>query len=174
MKYLLVLCFFVFQGSLSFGQDAVYKQQLETAYAFMWLLEANKPAEGIKLIDVTYLNAKKNYLDTLKAYSKELSGYLKTTRLSIVGVFPEEGSNTFRCRYGNQTGDYFYIDLYMDASNPRSAIKKIVKVPSKVLEKDRKELARAKEYEKKHGVPQPPPPPGNDPPGVTIFPKKKN
>ena len=140
----------------------------------MWLLEANKPAEGIKLIDVAYLNTKKNYLDTLRVYSKELSGYIKTTNLSIVGVYPEEGSNTFRCRYSNKAGDYFYIDLYLDASDPRSAIKKIVKVPSKVLEKDRKELARSQEYEKKHGVPQPPPPPKFDPPGVTTLPQKKN
>jgi len=149
----------------------VKKQQKQRTDYFIKLLEQAKVDDALKLIDTSFLNTKNNYRDSLITYHKELSKYLKNTKLYVVVVWPDNNYNTYRCRYSNKKGDFFYIDLYYNIGQPNSSITKILKVPEKELEKDRKELANRIKEEEKTG---PPPPPRLSPPGVDISPAKKN
>ena len=149
----------------------VKKRQRQSTDYFLKLLEQGKADDALKLVDTSFLKTKNNYRDSLTAYHKELSKYLRTTKLYVVVVYPDDKYNTYRCRYSNKKGDFFYIDLYYNVGQPNSSIAKILKVPEKELEKDRKELARRIKEEEKTG---PPPPPKLSPPGVEISPAKKN
>ena len=154
-----------------YQDPSVKKKQRQSADYFIKLLEQGKVDDALNLIDTSFLKAKNNYRDSLTAYYKELSKYLKTTKLYVVIVYPDNKYNTFRCRYANNKGDFFYIDLYYVVGQSNSSIAKILKVPEKELEKDRKELAKRIKEEEKTG---PPPPPKLSPPGVEISPVKKN
>ena len=136
--------------------DVKKKQRQSTDY-FLNLLEQGKIDEALKLIDTSFLKTKNNYKDSLTVYHKELSKYLKTTKLYIVVVYPDEKYNTFRCRYSNKKGDFFYIDLYYIIGQPNSSITKILKIPEKELEGDRKELAKQIKEQEKTGPPNLPP-----------------
>lgn len=145
------------------GNEALLNQQLHTAYKFAHSLETGQIDTTVAYIDPLVLRNQLSYRDTLIAYSLELSKLLDSTRLSIVTGWPEKKYNTYRCRYYNTKGEFFYIDLYMNVGQPNSTIQKIVKIPASVLKADRDALAkRLKEN------PHPPAPPKYPPPGVTI------
>jgi hypothetical protein len=144
---------------VDYNNPTVQKGQRRTTHAFMKLLEQGKTDDAIKLIDPAFIKKKNAYRDSLHAYSKELSRYLKSTELSVVIVYPESQYNTYRCRYYNEKGTYFYIDLFFNVGQPNSLIARIWKNPEKELIAERKELAKRKKEEEKTGPPQPPPPP---------------
>jgi len=154
-----------------YNNPIVQKEQRGTTENFVNLIEQGKVDDAMKLIDTSFLQTKNKYRDSLTAYHKELSKYLKTTKLSLVIVYPESKFNTYRCRYYNEKGEFFYIDIYYNGGQPNSLITKICKKSEKELVKERKELAKRVEEEEKTGPPQPPLPP---PPGIELKPVKKN
>lgn len=154
-----------------YHNPVVQKGHRNTTDNFMNFLEQGKVDEALSLIDTSFLRTKTKYKDSLIVYYKELAKYLKTTRLSVVIVYPESKYNTYRCRYYNEKGEFFYIDLYYSVGHPNSLIKRIWKKSEKELIKERKELAKRVKEEEKTG---PPPPPKLPPPGVQIMPAKKN
>jgi hypothetical protein len=154
-----------------YNNPAVEQGQRVSTDIFIKLLEQGKVDAALKLIDTSFLKTKKHYQDSLTAFAKELSKYLKSTQLSVVIVYPENKYNTYRCRYYNKNGEFFYIDLYFAVGQPNSLIKKIWKKPESELAKERKELAKRAKEEEKTGPPQPPKLP---PPGIEMTPVKKN
>jgi hypothetical protein len=167
---LLIITTLCFSQNNDFGNEAVLKEQRVSAYKFLALLEKHSTSEAKEFIDNAFVKGKKNYSDSLTAYSNELGKYLKQTQLSVVGVFPKKGYNTFRCRYYNKSGTFYSIDLYFKAGQPKSLITKVVKVPEAVLIKDREAMAKRVKEEEKTG---PLIPPSNPPPGVILQPVKK-
>lgn len=145
--------------------ESLLEAQRYTAYTFMHALERNQIEKAFALIDSTFAKGKPSYIDSLGSFIKELSKYKDTTILSIVIVWPESKFNTYRCRYYNTNGEFFYMDLYLSTGRPFSLIQRIVKIPEAKLKKDRLDLAK---YLKAHqnDTAEPVPPPQSPPPGV--------
>jgi len=174
MRSFLFACVLFISALPSFAQgtepvdqrnEALLSAQLVTANNFMRALEKNQPEKALALIDTAYAKSKPSYKDSLMSFIRELSKYRDTTVLSVVIVWPEPQFNTYRCRYYNEHGEFFYIDLFLSTGKPFSLIQRIVKTPEAELEKDRRELAKyLKEHQNDAGpdaLPDqsPPPPP---------------
>jgi hypothetical protein len=115
--------------------------QKSTAYRFMKFLENGEIDSALRLIDTSFITAKKKYKDSLTLYYKELSKYFKTTQLSVVIVYPEHKYNTYRCRYYSEKGDFFYIDLYYKVSQPNSRIAKNLEEARKRINSRKKRIS---------------------------------
>jgi hypothetical protein len=159
------------QAPVDYHNTVVQDGQRLSTDAFIKFLEQGEVDNALRLIDTSFLKSKHNYRDSLSAYRQELLKCLKTTQLSIVIVYPNKKYNTYRCRYYNEYGEFFYIDLYYKVGQPNSPIVKIWKKSQKELEDERKELAKRAKEEEKTGPPQPPKSP---PPGVKMTTVKKN
>ena len=158
-------------ASADYNNPFVQNGQRRTTDKFLQFLETGQVDSALKLISPTYLKSRKKYKSSLASYHKELLKYLDTTILSVVIVYPETRYNTYRCRYYNTKGEYFYIDLYFSVGRPNSLIEKILKKPENELTDERIALAKSlKEGEKTEPLPPPPFPP----PGVNLKPVKKN
>ncbi|MET0393358.1 MAG: hypothetical protein ABW019_09465 [Chitinophagaceae bacterium] len=166
LLYSFCLCCLCSAAQTDFPDDypdpATRKGHLSSVYAFLDLLEKGDAGNALLKIDSSFSRSKGNYKDSLEAYAIELKKYLATTSLSVVTVFPEKGYYTYRCRYYNGKGDFFYMDLYLHAGQPGSLIAKIIKVSESVLISERKELAERIKNEKRTGPPPPPPFPPPD------------
>src|ERR1700743_970853 len=123
--------------------DVLLKSQRQTAFQFMHALERRDISKAVSLLDPNLIGSHPTYKDSLIAFAGELTRYLGETKLSIVTVWPEFAFNTYRCRYSNVSGDYFYMDLYFAVGRPKSLVLRIVKVPEAVLKADRAELERS-------------------------------
>jgi hypothetical protein len=136
----------------------IRKAQKTKTDSFIAFLEHKDINNAIKLIDTSFLKTKSNYRDSLTAYAKELSKHLKTTELSVVIVYPDDRYNTYRCRYYNQKGDFFYIDLYYNVGQPNSQIAQIYKKTEKELAKTRRKSTKRAKRKEEMEIPPPPPP----------------
>ena len=148
---------------------ALLETQRETAYTFMHALQNNQIEKAFALIDKACARSKPSYKDSLTSFGEELSKYKDTTVLFIVIVWPESKFNTYRCRYSNTNGDFFYMDLYLSSGRPFSLIQRITKIPEAVLEKDRRDLAMYRVEHQNDTVPPVPPPQSSPPRGVKLH-----
>src|SRR5450432_3706212 len=124
------------------GNYLIRAGQSQTVHTFIRLLE--KPD-----VDSVML-----YIDSLNMYSRQLIKYLKSAKLSVVIVFPEEVYNTYRCRYFTKK-IVFYMDLYLKVGNANSLIMKISnKTPEElVLENIDLDKRRSKSNQKQEVAP---------------------
>lgn len=136
-----------------YGNPVIQKGQRNTTAIFMNLMETGNIDSAMKYIDPNYISSNKNLKGILISYSKELKKYLKTTHFSVTIVYPERKYNTYRCRYSNTNGHFFFIDLFFNVGNPNSLIAKIWKKPESQLIKERQKQAKESKNIKKVEAP---------------------
>jgi hypothetical protein len=137
---------------LTFGQKAkdyfneeVKDAQRTTAQSIMTALENGEIELAAKYFDNSISDLKSN----LKSISAEISKVKTGTKLSIVIVF-DQGFNIYRCRYYNDSGELYQVDLFMSEGKPDSKVKKLKTKNTDVLKAERKKRME-------NNVPPPPP-----------------
>lgn len=151
----------------AYAQDAVpaiyfnpklERQQKLTVNRFLDFLEKNNIDSARGAIDSQFTKREKNTNKLLSEYAIELGKYFPTTTRSVVIVFPMKGFNTYRCRYYNDEGIFFHIDLYLKDNEVNGLIHKIDYKNSKELKKDRA-FRKANQGKVEPDPIGPPPPP---------------
>ncbi|MBL7808553.1 MAG: hypothetical protein JNN28_12085 [Saprospiraceae bacterium] len=145
---------------VDYHNKPVKNGQRHTTEKFLHFLETGQIDSALNFISPSCLATFKNPKKLLFSYHQELVTCLNSTKLSLVIVYPEEAYNTYRCRYYNATGDYFYIDLYYPVGQPHALVAKFEKMSKKTLAAERKSLAKRQKEAAKDIPPPPPPPPG--------------
>jgi hypothetical protein len=138
------------------GNYLIRAGQSQTVHTFIRLLEKPDVDSEMLYIDSLFLKERPKYKDSLNMYSRQLIKYLKSAKLSVVIVFPEEVYNTYRCRYFTKK-IVFYMDLYLKVANANSLIMKISnKTPEElVLENIELDKRRIKSNQKQEVAPPP-------------------
>lgn len=91
-----------------------------------------------------------NYFDsnttktTLEQVSIEISKIKTETKLSIVIVY-DKGYNIYRCRYYNDTGELFLLDLYFTEGEANSKVQKLTTKNAETLKKEKEERMKSKD-----------------------------
>ena len=167
MRYNYLIIMLLFSFSVATAQDipadyhnkTLLKAQADRSVNFLNLLVNGFPEAALDLVDSNTINAHKIDLKTIRKYSQSLQKYSKTTKRSIVIVYDKPGFNTYRCRYYNEQGTFYHIDLSIASGKPSAPISIIEVLSAKALKKDRKEGAKAKKEAAQGKIPPIPPPP---------------
>jgi hypothetical protein len=135
--------------------SAVLVPQDSTTHYFLRALENLQIDRAHALVDPVWAKSKGAFKDSLKKYAAELAKYKGTTQLSVVIVWPDLAFNTFRCRYYNSNGIFFFIDLYFSVGQPASMVRRIDVVPPRELKRQRAAEAVLKKKPSDNAVPPP-------------------
>jgi SUMO ligase MMS21 Smc5/6 complex component len=137
---------------LTFGQkiksyinEEVKDAQLTNVQSIMTALENGEVESAAKYFDNSIHDLKSN----LKSISTEISKLKTETKFSIV-IILDQGFNIYRCRYNNDNGEIYQIDLFMSEVEPDSEVKKLKTKNANVLKTERKKR-------RKNNAPPPPP-----------------
>jgi len=146
------IALFLLITQLNFGQkakdyfnDEVKDAQRKTAMSVMTALEKGEIELATNYFDNSISELKSN----LSSVSNEISKVKAESKLSIVIVF-NQGFNIYRCRYYNESGELYQVDLFMSEGQPNSKVRKLKTKNSKVLKAELK-----KRMERKDAPPPP-------------------
>ncbi|QKX06191.1 hypothetical protein HN014_15155 [Aquimarina sp. TRL1] len=136
---------FLLIAQLNFGQtakdyfnDEVKNAQRKTARSIMTALEKGATELAMNYFDNSINELKSN----LSSVSSEISKVKAKSKLSIIIVF-NQGYNIYRCRYYNESGELYQVDLFMSEGQPNSKVRKLKTKNSKVLKAEQKKRIKS-------------------------------